>query len=424
MLFLGTGSRWGNEAALAKDKGTGHPCCQLLSLFPSVVLASNPTGSCTKHSMTCGNFNPFSFAHTKTGWHRPPALQPPASKNHQRSCSAVISSPHTLSLQQKPHSMQINHSTTQEQQLCPTPSLARAAWALQPVYPDFNQQLQLLQHRRVSRNSSTQEVKEHAGQLRCRAKALAVHWVQQSQRRRNVLQGRSLCPAPGKVPPAGGSHSQHREWLPARSKPASASAASYPDIAGPAGRETRENTLAQFSQKKFSSPRRRGQRRPSFEDTPAALGHGRGELAGGRAEGFLGTVGGCCPCSAHTTRHGISTRRFSFTPGPRAASGDTTDHPDPGQGAVLRAGGCSCDGEDKQSPRTNTSRGRTASTGTVTLCKLLLRGKGPNEQPLPCLGATEGQEVALAPLPLLRAAVPAKASCSCREMEQQVSVQL
>lgn len=38
-LFLGTGSLWGNEAALAKDEGTGHPCCQLPSLFPSVVLA-------------------------------------------------------------------------------------------------------------------------------------------------------------------------------------------------------------------------------------------------------------------------------------------------------------------------------------------------------------------------------------------------
>lgn len=82
--------------------------------------------------------------------------------------------------------------------------------------------------------------------------------------------------------------------------------------------------------------------------------------------------------------------------------------------AVLRAGGCSCHGENKQSPR----------TGTVTLCKHLPRSKHSNEHPLPCLGAIEGQEVALAPLPLLQVAVPAKASCSCREMEQQVSVQL
>lgn len=34
------------------------------------------------------------------------------------------------------------------------------------------------------------------------------------------------------------------------------------------------------------------------------------------------------------------------------------------------------------------------------------------------------QGVALATLPLLQVAVPAKASCSCRVMEQQVSVQL
>lgn len=189
--------------------------------------------------MTCGNFNPFSFAHRETGWHRPAALQSPGSKTHQRSCSAVIS-PHTVLPQQKHHSMQINHPTAHEQQLCPILFLSRAAGTLQPVYPDFKQQLQLLQHRGVSRNSSTQEVKEHEGQLRCRAKALAVRWMQRSQRRGNVLQGRSLRPALGKVPPAGGSHSQHQELLRACSEPASASAASYPAIAGSAGRESRE----------------------------------------------------------------------------------------------------------------------------------------------------------------------------------------
>lgn len=137
---------------------------------------------------------------------------------------ALLSSPLPTQFypgRKKPHSMQINHSTAHEQQLCPIPSLSRAAGTLQPVYPDFKQQLQLLQHCGVSRNSSTEEVKEHTGQLRCRAKALAARWMQQSQRRGNVLQGRSLCPAPGKVPPAGGSHSQHQEWLLACSNPAS-----------------------------------------------------------------------------------------------------------------------------------------------------------------------------------------------------------
>lgn len=156
----------GNEVALAKDEGTGHPCCLVPSLSPSVVLASNTMGRRTEqgvwtYSMTCGNFNPFSFAHRETGWHRPLALQPPGSKTHHRSCSAVISFPRTVLPQQKPQSMQINHSTAHEQQLCPIPSRSSAAGTLQPVYPDFKQQLQLLQHH-------SQQKQQHAGGERAR----------------------------------------------------------------------------------------------------------------------------------------------------------------------------------------------------------------------------------------------------------------
>lgn len=154
------------------------------------------------HSVTCGNFNPFSFAHRETGWHRPPALQPPGSKTHQRSCSAVISPPHTVLPQQKPHSMQINHPIAHEQ-LCPIPFLSRAAGTLQPVYPDFTQQLQLLQHHGVSRNSSTQEVKEHSGQLRCRAKALAAGWMQEPEDR-ECPSGKVALPGPREGAPGGG----------------------------------------------------------------------------------------------------------------------------------------------------------------------------------------------------------------------------
>lgn len=42
----------------------------------------------------------------------------------------------------------------------------------------------------------------------------------------------------------------------------------------------------------------------------------------------------------------------------------------------------------------DTNQGCAARAGTATPCKPLAGGKCPSKHPLPCLGATEGQEVA------------------------------
>ena len=149
----------------------GEVCClrcQVPSLPPGIALAPNPTGRCTEHglqphSVTWSNFILFSSACRETGQHKPPALQPlPSLEARPIRGPALLSSVvspcrfipvETLFYANKsPRCPQAAASSNPP----PSPGLLRA---LQPVYPDFNRQLQLLQYRRVSRNSRQQALR-------------------------------------------------------------------------------------------------------------------------------------------------------------------------------------------------------------------------------------------------------------------------
>lgn len=122
--------------------------------------------------------------------------------------------------------------------------------------------------------------------------------MQQSQRTEDVLQGRSLCAAPQKVPLAGASRSQPWEWLPACNEPASTPAASNPDSIGTVAKGEKGKVPACQPQSKVFPDKAH----LSFaegpaelpEDAAAGIGHCWGELAGRR--GVLGTADGCYPC--------------------------------------------------------------------------------------------------------------------------------
>lgn len=94
-------------------------------------------------------------------------MSQPGRQAKQRSCPAVSAlSPRAVLFQQKPYSMQINHpipcKPAQHWVLPTRPPSPGVQRALQPVYPDFNRPLQLLQHCGVSTSSSDRSGGERA----------------------------------------------------------------------------------------------------------------------------------------------------------------------------------------------------------------------------------------------------------------------
>lgn len=136
--------------------------CQVPSLPPGAALATNPTGRCTEQglqtrSVTWGNFILFSSACREMGWHKPPTLQllPSLESRSTRGptlLSSVLSPCRFIPAEALFCANKSLHCPRAAASSKPPPSPG-LPMALQPVYPDFNRQLQLLQHRRVSRNS-------------------------------------------------------------------------------------------------------------------------------------------------------------------------------------------------------------------------------------------------------------------------------
>lgn len=134
--------------------------------------------------------------------------------------------------------MQINHPTAHEQQLLPKPAPSPGLCNL------FTRTLTSSSSSCNTAESAGTAGSEHSGGER---PSRAAWMPSQDSRllagcsgargeRTSFREGRSAQPQ-RRCCQRGGSHSRHQEWLPACSKPASASAASNPDAAGPARKE-------------------------------------------------------------------------------------------------------------------------------------------------------------------------------------------